>query len=247
MKFSLIGHSNVITALHLAKANELPFMLVSGSLDGKIKLWDMRVKNYACNSGLKGHLESIKALSVSPDNNYIASGSEDSLVRLWDIRQSRLIKEFSIPDQGTVNCVEFNPHSITLAYGSNDRTLKHWDLERYDLISITPLDRLPVVNVKFDSSGKNAYVATNDTLKYWMIDDNQPKLLENIDAGWNKLQDMQYINNEGLYAISTYGSKLSFWCVPESGRLINEIKKTNEDVLYRNKSENVFARNGKLH
>jgi WD40 repeat protein len=140
-------------------------------------------------------------LSISPDNNYLASGSEDTLVRLWDLRQNKLMKEFSIPDQNVVNCVEFNPHSITLAYGSNDRTVKHWDLERYELISITPIDRLPIVKVKFDSTGKNVYVATNETLKYWMIDDNNPSLLETIDAGWNKLQDMVYVNNQGLYGI----------------------------------------------
>jgi WD40 repeat protein len=242
IKNNLIGHSTVITALHLAKVNEQPYILVSGALDGKIKIWDLRNKPGNC-INLKGHMECIRSLSVSPDNNYIASGSEDSLVRLWDIRQNKLLKEFSLPDQTGVNCVEFNPHSITLAYGSNDRTVKHWDLERYDLISITPLDRLPITKVKFDSSGKNAYVATNETLKYWMIDDSKPELLENIDAGWNKLQDMVYVNNEGLFAVSTYGSKLAFWSVPESSKMVNEAKKISEDMLY--KQESVFARNGK--
>jgi WD40 repeat protein len=197
VKNNLIGHSTVISALYLIRANDTPYIIVSGSLDGKIKIWDLRNKNNCIN--LKGHMECIKSLSVSPDNSYIASGSEDSLVRLWDIRQNKLLKEFNIPDQSAINCVEFNPHSITLAYGSNDRTVKHWDLERYDLISITPLDRLPIMKVKFDSTGKNAFVATNETLKYWMIDDNKPTLLDNVDAGWNRLHDMTYVNDEGLY------------------------------------------------
>ncbi len=190
----------MITSLYLSKVNNNPYILASGSIDGKVKIWDMRNYKNGC-INLKGHFEAIKSISISPDCNYVATGSEDKLVRLWDVRQNKLLKEFSILDQGVVNCVEFNPHSITLAYGCNDRTLKHWDLERYDLISITPLDKLPILKIKFDSSGKNAYVATNETLKYWMIDDSQPYLIDLMEPGWKILQDMQYYANDGLYGI----------------------------------------------
>ena len=216
VKANLSGHKSQITSLYLSKVKNAPYMLASGSQDGKLKIWDARnYKNSSLN--FKGHFESIRAISISPDCNYIASGSEDKLCRLWDIRQNKLIKEFSILDQGVVNCIEFNPHCITLAYGTSDRTVKHWDLERYQLISVTPVDRLPISKIKFDSSGKNLYSATSDTLKYWMVDDESPILNDNIECGWNKLQDMQYINDDGIYGISIYGTKIALWHMPEKG------------------------------
>ena len=172
-------------------------MLASASSDGKIKLWDLRGKN--TNISIKGHLESVNCISISPDSFYLASGANDNLVKLWDIRQNKLIKDLYVSDQTAVNCLEFNPHCITLAYGSNDKTLKHWDLERYELISITHMDKLPATKLAFDSTGKNIFIGTNEGFKYWMIDDEKPEFIDMFDLGWNNLQDLVYKEEEGLY------------------------------------------------
>ena len=50
------------------------------------------------------------------------------------MRKYKLLKDFHIMDQTTINCIDFNPYNINFVYGSNDKTLKHWDLERYDLV-----------------------------------------------------------------------------------------------------------------
>jgi WD40 repeat protein len=55
--------------------------------------------------------------------------------KLWDLKKNKLLKDFHIMDQTTINCIDFNPFDINLVYGSNDKTLKHWDLERYDLVT----------------------------------------------------------------------------------------------------------------
>ncbi len=104
-----------------------------------------------------------------------------------------------LPEQTSVNCVEFNPHCITLVYGSSDKTVKHWDLERFEIISVTPMDKLPAVKLAFDPSGKNIFIATNEGFKYFMIDDEKPELIEMVQAGFNNLQDICYRENEGLY------------------------------------------------
>lgn len=129
----------------------------------------------------------------------MASGANDNLVKLWDIRQNKLIKDLAVPEQTAVSCVDFNPHSITLAYGSNEKTLKHWDVERYELISITPYDKLPAVKIQFDSTGKNVFIGTNENLKYWMVDDAKPVLLDMFEVGWSNLQDMIYKEHDGIY------------------------------------------------
>lgn len=232
VKYNLQGHSTAISAMSLAKVNESPFLLSTASIDGKIKVWDIRNKNNSIN--LKGHLEGIKTLSISPDCSLIASGAEDGLLRLWDLRTNKMLKEFSIDDQNVVNCVEFNPHSITLAYGANDKTIKHWDIERYSLISVTPMDRLPIIKIKFDSTGKNVFAGTNESFKYWMIDDDEPILLDMAEAGWNKLQDVQYIENEALYALSIYNNKISYWIHPyediAKASENNKVKRSHSDI-----------------
>lgn len=222
----------------MAKCDYIPTYMVTSSLDGKIKWWDIRAKGSLLN--LKGHMSAVRTLSISPDCNLVASGAEDGLVRLWDIRTNRLMKEFSIQDQGTVNCVEFNPYSITLAYGANDKTVKHWDLQTYSLISVSPLDRLPISKVKFDATGKNVFSCTNESLKYWMIDDEEPQLINIFEAGWNKLQDMQYVPEEAVYGLSIYGNKIGYWMIPYDKVTSNS---NNEKDIYSKRSNSEVTPN----
>jgi hypothetical protein len=231
VKYNLQGHSSPVTSIAMAKCENIPTFLLTAALDGKIKWWDIRTKGTPMN--IKGHLETVRSLSISPDCKYVASGSDDGLVRLWDIRANKMLKEFSIQDQGSVNSVEFNPHAVTLAYGANDRTVKHWDLERYSLISVTALDRLPIMKVKFDVTGKNLFSATNESLKYWIIDDEEPKLLYLAEAGWNKLQDLQYVNEEAVYGLNIFGNKIGYWMAPWDN-ISDSINTTNRNNVNKN-------------
>ena len=208
IKTNLQGHSTPITAMTFAKVKQIPTFMATGALDGKIKFWDIRLKQQILS--LKGHLDAVKTLSISPDCSLIASGSEDGLCSIWDIRTCKKIKDLSISDQGAVNAVEFNPYSITLCYSSNDKTIRHWDIETYNLISETPIVNLPTVKLKFDSTGKNILAASNESLRYWFVD-GMPELKQLVETGWNKLQDIKYFEDEAIYGIATYTNKLSYW------------------------------------
>lgn len=198
IKSNLQAHKSEIRSLYFSENNSQS-LLASASADGKMKLWDLRGKNSYIN--IKGHLDTINCISISPDCCYIASGANDGLVKLWDIRQNKLIKDLSVPEQTGVNCLEFNPYCITIAYASSDKTLKHWDLERFEVISVTPMDKLPATKLAFDSTGKNMFIGTSEGFKLWMIDDEKPQLIDMFELGWNNLQDLIYKENQGLYGI----------------------------------------------
>ena len=230
VKYTLAGHSSSITTINSIKSEDSEISFLSASSDGKIKLWDVRSKN--ASATIKAHSGPIKALSPSPNGRYLASGSEDGMTRLWDLKANKIVKEFSIQGQGGVNCVEINPYAITLAYGTNDRTIKHWDLEKYSLISVTAYDRTPIIKIKFDLTGKNIFSATNESIKYWMVADEEPKLIYLAEAGWKQLHDINVIEGEGIYAVGTYGNKISYWFLPwDAINSNNSQKNTNSDIL----------------
>ena len=80
VKYNLQGHSTTCTALSLAKINKKPIFLSSASIDGKLKVWDLRMR--AATINFKGHSECIRTMSISPDCNYIVTGGDDSLVKV---------------------------------------------------------------------------------------------------------------------------------------------------------------------
>ena len=58
-------------------------ILVSGSTDGTVKLWDVATGTNIAT--LRGHRNSVESVSFSPDGTILASGSFDDTVKLWDV------------------------------------------------------------------------------------------------------------------------------------------------------------------
>lgn len=56
-------------------------MIVSGSKDTTLKVWDVKKKSLMFD--LPGHSDEIFAVDWSPDGEKVASGSKDKILRIW--------------------------------------------------------------------------------------------------------------------------------------------------------------------
>lgn len=75
----------------------------------------------------KGHGESVKAIVVSADGQYLLSASRDQTIKLWNINSGYEIRTFS-GHEHTVNSLSLDPDSKYLASGSADKTARVWDV-----------------------------------------------------------------------------------------------------------------------
>jgi len=92
---------------HLTPVNAVSFadesstnILVSGSDDGYVKVWDRRSLSSSTPSGiLAGATEGITYTSPKGDGRYIVVNSKDQAARLYDLRKMRNPGEFDLePD-----------------------------------------------------------------------------------------------------------------------------------------------------
>jgi WD40 repeat protein len=58
---------------------------VSGSIDGKLKVWD--VTNGVQRYELKGHRDTIRSVAITPDGKRAASASGDRTIKVWDLNK----------------------------------------------------------------------------------------------------------------------------------------------------------------
>jgi WD40 repeat protein len=138
----LHGHTNLVTGVRfnpvkltiLQKGEdsdrlclEAGQLLVSGSSDLTIRLWDVQQGN--CLGILRGHTDSLRALSFSPDGQVLASGGSDSTIRLWDIQQQRCLKVL-LGHSSLIEAIAFEPTSQVLVSGSLDQTIRYWDIKQ---------------------------------------------------------------------------------------------------------------------
>lgn len=86
---SLEQHTHNVRGL--AWSHEIPYMLVSGSWDGKIILWDMRSRHQKCQHIITNHGGDVYGLASHPDRPFVfAACSRDTTLRLFSMDETAL-------------------------------------------------------------------------------------------------------------------------------------------------------------
>lgn len=94
-------------------------VLVSGSLDNTLKIWDVRTGK--CIRTLFGHVEGVWSLDV--DKLRIVSASHDRTIKIWD-RDTGSCQNTLVGHKGAVTCLSLGDDKIVS--GSDDGDLKVW-------------------------------------------------------------------------------------------------------------------------
>jgi WD40 repeat protein len=75
---------------------------------------------------IKGHTNTVYAVTFSPDGKWIGTGSGDNTIRIWDAATGE--RKARIPHTNPVYCIAFSPDSKTLASGGSDGAVTLWDV-----------------------------------------------------------------------------------------------------------------------
>lgn len=99
---------------------------VTTSLDGCVRLWAQRKKNWKKRATLRGHTDVALSCDHSSVDSRVASGSNDRSLRVWDTNAGSSI--FALQGhRGPVMRVRYSSDGGMMASGSGDRTVKIWD------------------------------------------------------------------------------------------------------------------------
>ena len=114
---------------HIDEVNSLAFssdggLLVSGSNDTTVKLWDIQtggvIKNF------HSHTDWVQSVSISPDCTTIVSGSKDSNICIWDLQTGKCCHV--IGHDSYITFVGFSPTNSQLLISASNGTLYQWDV-----------------------------------------------------------------------------------------------------------------------
>jgi len=111
--FFFSGHTDWVNSVVIHN-NDL---LLSGSDDMTIRLWDLRTKQ--CIKVFEGHMGQVQCIQAMGDR--FASGSLDNTVKIWDLTTGQCLKTLFGHMEG-VWCIKFD--KLRIVSGSHDKTLK---------------------------------------------------------------------------------------------------------------------------
>ncbi len=142
VSYCLKGHTIEISSFYADENNHN--LLMSGSCDTQVKIWDLRTKNYLHN--LKNHKNKIISLKISSCSRYFFSGGEDGILNNFDIRIYRNVFQYDLNSPVlTIDCSQ-----DYLAIGCADRQGRVYEFPTpFNYIGTTKNEAMPVSNCVF--------------------------------------------------------------------------------------------------
>lgn len=168
-----VGHEEIINAMDISKRGEE--LLISGSDDGTIGIWDPRTKNAADYIATEFPITSV---AISEAGNEIYSGGIDNDIKVWDVRKKAVVYSM-LGHQDTVTGLRVSPDGQQLLSYAMDSTARTWDIRPF-----APAERhirtfdgatmgleKNMIRASWDAAGKKIGVGAGDgTVVIWSSD-----------------------------------------------------------------------------
>lgn len=212
------------------------FRLVSGSQDGKVRVWDLNKRS--CIANLDSHVSDVRGLDYSPEQRAIVSASRDKTLIWWDARSWKIRK--IVPCLEQIEAVGFvDDGNLTYSAGETGR-MRIWDTdtgrevtqslttksEEEGFVAATYMSGLPfILAVQVDHTIALFKLPSRDEDK--TIDEFEP--FRRISGTHDDIIDLGYMMpDRSLLALATNSEDIRLVSVEESTKSSRDVWNQSE-------------------
>lgn len=198
-----VGHTGIVNCLDVVRRGTE--LIVSGSDDGSVAVWDPREKEAV--SIISTDLPII-ATAVDSIGSQIFSAGVDNEISVWDARNSH-VPVYKLPGHNDANVtgIDISADDNFLASNGMDNTVRTWDVRSFvsgDDRSLHVFDGAPnsieqnIHRVRFNNDGSKIAAGSGDrTAVIW--DSHTRKILYKLQGHIGSVNDVSF-NLDGLVA-----------------------------------------------
>ncbi|GMM29758.1 Rtc1 protein [Martiniozyma asiatica (nom. inval.)] len=127
VKNTLIDHQRAVNSLDFNRING--HTLLSGSQDGKIKIWDLRMKNAKSSLTLNCNADAVRSAQFNHKKvNLLAAVFDSGVVEKWDIRKPGTWERRINAHTGPALTLDWHPELDYVVTAGRDKQIQVWNL-----------------------------------------------------------------------------------------------------------------------
>ena len=217
-------HTTEVTGFKCFEENKNNF--ISSSLDGSIKIWDLREKSEILSIKIQ---EPISCCSLSPDDEIVVGGTVDGKVKLWNMRENRLIKEFNEKNGKKITNIRFHPNEIKMISSGKDKLITYYDLENYTIEGKSNLNPKSITSLEYGEINNNVviFAAGSNYMRIYNNIMNDFTSFKSLEINWKDCSDILLYKNE-IFSASKLWNEIHLSKLTNSENMKNEkLKKKN--------------------
>jgi len=155
---TLTGHDGAVTSLSYSPDGRL---LVSGSEDGSVRVWDTRTGEEAMLPMRSGDGK-VLSVDFSRNGKWIGTGTESGGVWVWNVAPGQVSQRQLNGHTAAVNSVAFSSDSSRLASASSDKTIRLWNADTGEALAVQTGHRASVTRITFSPDDEAVACIAND-------------------------------------------------------------------------------------
>ncbi|CAD5909305.1 nSTAND1 domain-containing NTPase [Planktothrix agardhii] len=195
---SRLQYSTAVHSVSFSKNGEIAIGLADGSID-------LRKANGTQITTLKGHNDTVRSVSFSPNGQTLATASADQTVILWRKQNNQTWSRLktTLKHDHEVFSVSFSPDGQTLASASLDGTIKLWNSNGIRKCSAFKGHNYGVLTVAFSPDSQILASAGEDyTIKLWNLKCQNIKSIKAHNGRINGIYFNPQLNENILASVS---------------------------------------------
>lgn len=181
----------------------------------------------------------ITAISISPDEQFIATGDLLGVIRVWELKTG---KETAVltGHKNKIIAIRFSPDSKYLVSSAEDLTARYWDIQAATELETLTKHGLKITAVRFSPDGSKIFTASHD-FKVMIWDAATGTVIKTL-TGAARINDMDLSPDGTLVVTGLQNSSTEVWDV-ESGKKISTFRDAKQVLPVLSV---VFSQNNKL-
>ncbi len=158
---------------------------------------------------LTGHTDSVNAIAISHDDQYVVSGSNDKTIKVWDIATGQEIRTLS-GHTDSVNAIAISHDDQYVVSVSSDKTIKVWLLATGEEIRTLSGYSYWVFTIAISHDDTCVFSASDYTVEVWLLATGEEicTLSDHIDRvngiAISRVEDIAISHEDDKYVVSGF-------------------------------------------